>query len=269
MDQQFGGTKLKPLSDHDIQNLDKPQHNDLPPIPSDNDPIVAARKVAQTKQATGPKKDELEDKAINMHPVLRKLKKTLGINRLEIFEETVYVDSVMIKFGFTEYPEDLNIWCAAESRRLLNMGVEEEKAMKAFDILRVGCSLVSIDGAPSYEVYGINPKTEEVRPNSYDLSNRLRKAVAFEFHKFVTEEGRAFIDVLEDFWQQKILNRVSIQSAGERVLNKGENVYVCETAGCDFTHSGKDVPGGYVCVRHSTPLKKALTSEETDSLPLA
>jgi hypothetical protein len=262
--QQFGNTKLKPLTDSDIQKLDQQTAPELPPIPDENDPFVAARKAKESKPA--PKKDDFEDKAINMHPVLKKLKKTLGINRVEIFTETVYVGEDAIKFGFTEYPENLNLWCITESRRMLAMGMEEEKAMKAFDILRVGCSLVAIDGVPSYEVYGINPQKDELRANAFDMSERLRQAVAIEFHNFVTQEGRAFVDILEDFWQKNIYNRVNITSSGNQALKEGEAAYICEVPGCSFTHIGK-AGQPYFCINHSTTLKKALTASELDSIP--
>jgi hypothetical protein len=267
--QQFGSTKLKPLTDQDIQKLDNPAPNqqNLPPIPDDNDPFVQARKQREEAPKSNPKKDEMEDKAINMHPVLKKLKRTLGINTLEVFYETIYIESEMIKFGMTEYPEDLNIWCLSESRRLLASGLEEEKALKAFDILRVGCSLVSIDGTPAYEVYGIKPRQDELRSNAFDMSDRLRQAVAIEFHKFVMNEGRAFIDILEEFWQENILNRVNIaRSSSAKALKDDECAYVCEVAGCTFTHVGKRSQS-YFCINHSTTLKKALTTDELDSIP--
>ena len=263
--QQFGNSKLKPLTNQDIQKLDKPVESqpELPPIPDENDPLVAARKMREQKPKP---KNELEDKAIHMHPVLRKLKKTLGINRLEIFEETIYADGEVIKWGFTEYPEELNVWCASEARSMIADGATDAKAMKAFDILRVGCSLVHIDQVPSYEVYGINARENENKSNQFDLSDRLRQAVAIKFYEFVMEEGRAFIDILEEFWQSKILNKSNISSA--KPFAEDESLYVCEVPGCSFTHTGKSNKA-YFCVDHSVTLKKALTSEEMGSLPLA
>lgn len=262
--QQFGNTRLKPLSDQDIKNLNQMQPTDLPPIPDENDPFVQARKQIES-QKTEVKKDDMSDKALNMHPVLKKLKRTLGINSVEIFYETIYIDTEAIEFGLTEYQEDLNIWCATESRRMIAMGADEEKAVKAFDILRIGCSLVSIDGTPSYEVYGITPRQDEIKPNVFDMSERLRQAVAIAFHDFVVKEGRSFIDILEEFWQDKILNRVNISKAN-KLIKEDECAYICEVIGCTFTHIGKKNKP-YFCVNHSTTMKKALSSDEMTNIP--
>lgn len=270
MNQQFGGTKLTPVTDADIANISKNRESasSPPPVPNENDPFVAARRAAKAKeeQPVKPKADELGDKAIDMHPILKKLKRTLGINKLEIFEETIYANGEAIKWGLTEYPEELNIWCASEARTMSANGDSDAKAMKAFDILRVGCSLVYIDQVPTYEIYGINVKENEIKNNKFDLSNRLRQAVAIKFYEFVIEEGKPFIDILEDFWQDKILNRSNITSSKPFAVD--ESVYICPVAGCSFTHVGKS-DKTYYCIDHSVALKKALTREETVNLPLA
>jgi hypothetical protein len=269
--QQFGNLKLKPMTSQDIEKLDQP----LPPIPEqqpdENDIFVQARKMAKPQtsevQEKAKPKDELEDKALNMHPILKKLKSKLGIDRVTIHKKTILVDEDVFEFGFTEYPEDLNIWCLTESRNQLIRGETEEKAMSTYNILRVGCSLVSINDFPSYEVYGIEPREGEVPVNNaFLLSDRLRKAVAVEFNQFITKEGVAFVDILEQFWQEKVLSRVNIISGNG--LAPDENLYVCEVAGCSFVHTGSNKKDHY-CIEHGVKLKKSLTSTEKESLPLA
>ena len=271
--QQFGNLKLKPMTSQDIEKLDQP----LPPTPDqqpdENDIFVQARRMATTKpvaEAEAPKlkpKNELEEKALNMHPILKKLKAKLGIDRITVHKKSIIVDNDVFEFGFTEYPEDLNIWCLTESRNQLIRGETEEKAMSTYNILRVGCSLVSINDFPSYEVYGIEPREGEVPANNaFLLSDRLRKAVAVEFNQFITKEGVAFVDILEQFWQEKILSRVNIISGN--ALSPDENVFVCEVAGCSFVHTGSSKKEHF-CIEHGTKLKKSLTLAEQDSLPLA
>lgn len=268
--QQFGNLKLKPMTNQDIQNLDQP----LPPTPDqqpdENDIFVQAKRMNQPQQEApkpAPKKNDLEDKAINMHPILKKLKSKLGIDRITVHKKSVLVDGEVFEFGFTEYSEDLNIWCLTESRNQLIRGETDEKAMSTYNILRVGCSLVSLNNCPSYEVYGIVPREGEIPASSpFLLSDRLRKAVAIEFNQFITKEGVAFVDILEQFWQEKILSRVSIISGN--ALASDEGAFVCEIAGCTFVHTGSITKEHY-CVEHGVKLKKSLTLAEQDSLPLA
>lgn len=276
--QQYGSLKLKPMTSQDIERMDQKSDTSIPPIPTEMDGLI---KQAQTQTVVKPTpaaptpaaptpakpKNDLDDKALNMHPVLKKLKSKLGIDRLTVHKKSIIVDNDVFEFGFTEYPEDLNLWCLTESRNVLLQGETDEKAMSTYNILRLGCSLVSINDYPSYEVYGINPREGEVPAHSpFLLSDRLRKAVAVEFNTFITREGVAFVDVLEDFWQEKILSRVNIISGNQ--LGKDENIYVCEVAGCSFTHIGVSSKE-YHCVEHGVKLKKSLTLAEQDSLPLA
>lgn len=260
-------TKLKKISIEDIAKKEASkkikQVSDIP---------------VQESQASVPytkPKGEFEDKDVNSHPVLKKLKKLLGIKPLELHTKTIMVDGDKLDFSLTEYSEELVIYCAAEYRRAI-MTIGEDRAMRRFDLLRIGCSLVAIDNSPIYEIFGVEIELEEMdrlNRNPYDLSDRLRKECAKIFCDKVLYELRGFIGELEVFFIEKIINASNISSYDS--LADGQAIYVCSAPGCSFIHKdapmyddkGTEIP--FVCAIHATPLKKALTTSERDNSPLA
>lgn len=279
MEDNFMSGRLKPVDLNKVP--EKP--SSPPPLPDEQqgeDPISAARNYKskpEVKNSRELEKDAFKNTAISQHPVLRKLKEKLGINSLEIRTQKVYVDDdTIFEFGFTEYPDELNIWCASESRQILISGSEEAKAMKSFDILRLGVSLVAINGDPVYEIFGINPTeadNDRLYRNRFDMSMELRKKCAYVFYQQVMTELAPFVDVLEDFFIENIVNKHSVKSAGK--LDKNKSLYICEVMGCTFKYEGptrRNSDGTekpYVCTVHGTNLKKLLSEEEMGDIPLA
>lgn len=219
------------------------------------------------------KKSEFDNKDIDSHPVLKKLKAKLGLRPLEIYTKSIIVDCDKIDFSFSEYSEELVIFCASEYKS--NSIMDEHLSLKKFDILRIGCSLVAIDGYPIYEVFGIELELEElerVQKNKFDVSNRVRKECAKRFCQKVLIEYRGFISELEEFFIEKIVNISNIKAFDS--LKEGQKVFVCDVPGCTFVHkdypmedNGKEIP--FMCTIHATPLKQALTKKEKSDLPLA
>lgn len=234
-----------------------------PPVPPKFTPVKKEGQEPRQEPRQESFSSVMEDKAIGQHPVLKKLRSKLGIKRNVVHTCPIYVDGDIIEFGFTEYSEELSLWSATQMRFMHKESDDELKASKSFDLLRMGLSLVSIDNTPSYEVYGIEPNVEEINPSApLNLSDNLRKKVAICFHNFVLNEGKAFFDILEDFWIEKIFNSSDIRKS-----TTGE-VFVCEVEGCNYTHKGESF-GEYYCVTHGKKLKKALTKEEKGNYPLA
>lgn len=279
MEDNFMAGRLKPV---DLNKIPEKQVTTPPPIPESQgeDPIAAARNYKakpEQRNAKEIERDAFKNAAVSQHPVLRKLKEKLGINTVEIRTQKVYVDDdTIFEFGFTEYPDELNIWCASESRQILMNGSEEAKAMKSFDILRLGVSLVAINGDPVYEVFGVNPTesdNEKLYRNRFDLSMELRKKCSYIFYQQVMEELAPFVDVLEDFFIENIINKHSVKSAGK--IDKNKSLYICEVMGCTFKYEGpsRKNPDGtekpYVCTVHGTEMKKVLSEEEMSDIPLA
>lgn len=275
MDDLYGG-RLKSVDMNALSSQNKPVPN---PAPAEEDPFTQAKKMAEATPAATNRKRSAEEfmnaTAIKTHPVLAKLRSKLGINPLVIHEHKIYVDDAVMSFGFTEYPDELNLWCANESRRILLQGTEEAKAMKSFDILRMGVSLVHIDGAPIYEVLGINPVQDDEQLLSVsptNLSNSLRKKVAYKFYELIMSDLAPFVDSLEDFFVDNIVNKRSIRNASE--VGNGKELHICEAMGCTFQYEGKaplsvhGIPVELVCPIHKTPLKKALSEEQMGDLPL-
>lgn len=257
---------LKKVSIEDIAN--KEASKKVKPTPDKSEHKVEAHSVF-----TKPK-GEFDDKSIHEHPVLKKLKSALGIKPLELHTKKITVDGLVLSFDLTEYPEELNIFCAEEYRKSL-MTIGEARATKIFDYLRVGCSLVAIDGAPIYEVFGVELELEDldrVSKNAFDLSDRLRKECAKIFCRKVLSELRDFVSALEEHYVEKIINKAVIGSFDS--LPDSFEVYICEVPGCSFIHkappmyddSGREVP--YVCAAHAVPLRKALTPSERANFPL-
>ncbi len=236
--------------------------------PSQNLPIE--EKTVYTKPKT-----EFEDKKIDDHPVLKKLKKLLAIDTAELHHKEVNVAGDKLTFSLTEYSEELNIFCVEEySRQLMTSG--SAKATKIFDYMRIGCSLVAIDMSPIYEIYGLELELEEldrISKNKYDLSDRMRKECSKIFSQSVMKDLRDFIGPLEEFFVDKIVNKAQITAFDS--LKPGQEVFVCDVPGCTFIHTnipmfddaGREIP--FVCAIHSSPLKKALTPNEKSSFPLA
>lgn len=258
-------SKLKKVSIEDIANKEAESKVNRAPakLPS-NDEIVPVYNKP---------KGEFENKEVNSHPVLKKLKAKLGIKPLEIYTKSIMVDGDKFDFSFSEYSEELVVFCASEYRRAI-MTHGEELAMKRFDILRIGCSLVAIDNEPIYEVFGVELELEELdrfQKNKYDLSDRLRKECAKIFCQKVLREFRGFISELETFFIEKIVNIANIKAFDS--LKEGQNVYICEVPGCTFIHKDypmfdgdKELP--FICAIHAVPLKKALNPAEKADLPL-
>ena len=259
-------SKLKKVSIEDIANKEASRKVRPAPAPL---PANQEKTVAYVRP-----KGEFENKDINSHPVLKKLKAKLGLKPLELHVKSIMVDGDKFDFSLSEYSEELVIYCAAEYRRAI-MVYGEDSAIKRFDILRIGCSLVAIDNTPIYEVFGVELELEEldrIQKNPYDLSDRLRKECAQIFCQKVLYEFRGFIAELEEFFVEKIVNIAGVKAFDS--LKEGQNVYVCEVPGCSFIHkdvpmfddSGKELP--FLCTIHAVPLKQALTLNERSNLPL-
>lgn len=264
----MNNTKFKKVSIEEVASKEASKKIKQAPTPI---PTVANQeKVGYTKP-----KSEFDNKDINAHPVLKKLKSKLGLKPLELHTVSIMADGDKFDFSLSEYSEELVLYCASEYRRAI-MTNGETSAMKRFDILRLGCSLVAIDNAPVYEIFDVDIELSEmdrITKNPYDLSDRLRRECSKIFCKMVLHEFRGFISELENFFIEKIVNAIDIKAFDS--LKEGQNIYICEVPNCPFVHKdkpmlndkGEEIP--YLCTIHAVPLKKSLTLNERSNLPLA